>query len=122
MLKGLISIMIWIYFLFVFLQIIAFQINLGMQIPKLGEFFPYSIENGELNPDFNMAIMINIGLLSLFAIPHSLFPRTGVKEILGMNKDGTSLYRSLFVLQSSGALHLLMKYWQPIWKDRIIWN
>lgn len=39
-----------------------------------------------------------------------------------MTTKGVSLYRSLYALHVSTAMHLLMVYWEPVWEDVEIWS
>ncbi len=38
-----------------------------------------------------------------------------------MVTNGISAYRSIYVLQSSIAIHLMMKYWEPLFNDEVLW-
>jgi len=75
-----------------------------------------SIDSGESG---SFAIIINIVLLSIFALQHSIMARPAFK------KWWTTLFnpvieRSIYVLLSSGALILLFWKWQPMTER--VWN
>ena len=105
----------------------GFMINLGHSFPGLLDsmlgagttafLFPYNIDHNPRSDDFNTRLPIDIALLGLFAIPHSVFARPAIKELIGME----SFYRSLYVFKSATCLHLLMKFWQPL-DDTFVWS
>ncbi|HCE54155.1 MAG: hypothetical protein APF83_02810 [Lutibacter sp. BRH_c52] len=104
LLFGLVS---YLIFFVTFLYSIGFVGNL---------IVPRSIDFGESGPS---AILINIVLLSVFAIQHSVMARPAFK------KWWTTIFspvieRSIYVLLSSGALILLFWKWQPMTEN--VWN
>ena len=77
---------------------------------------PKSIDSGESGP---LAMLINIVLLSVFALQHSIMARPVFK------KWWTTIFnpvieRSIYVFLSSGALILLFWKWQPMTEK--IWD
>ena len=60
-----------------------------------------------------MALIVNLVLLSVFAIQHSVMARPGFKK-MWTKIVPKSVERSTYVLLSSGALILMFAYWQPI--------
>ncbi len=113
-LVGFFGVLVWFYFLFVFLEISAFIVNLGHDFPSLGKIFCYNIDyNPTVSSNWMWQTLLNVALLGFFALPHSIFARPVIKERLGKTKkgEGVSAYRSIFVLYTNIALHLLMKYW-----------
>ncbi len=93
--------------------LIAFLYSIGF----VGNFIvPKNIDSGESG---SFAILINIVLLSIFAIQHTIMARPGFKKWLATFLSPAA-ERSLFVLLSSGALLLMFWKWQPM--TDIVWQ
>lgn len=97
------------YFIFfaTFLYSIAFVGNL---------FVTKTIDTGETS---SYAIVINLVLLTVFALQHSIMARPGFKKWWN-TIFGASMERSIYVLFSSLALILIYWKWQPM--TAIVWN
>jgi len=104
LLFGVIS---YVLFLVAFLYAIGFVGNFAV---------PKSIDSGEPG---SFSILINILLLSIFAIQHTIMARPGFKKWLATFFSPAG-ERSLFVLLSSAALLLLYWKWQPMTEE--VWN
>ncbi len=66
-----------------------------------------------------MALAINIGLLSLFAVQHSVMARPGFKKIW-VRIIPQAAERSTYLLFSSLALIVMVAFWQPL--GGVIWE
>ena len=96
-------------FLLTFLYAIGFIGNFGV---------PKSLDSGATDA-WSTALAIDLGLLSLFALQHSIMARQGFKRLLTRVIPAT-VERSTYVLASSLALLLLFSQWRPIGGE--IWN
>lgn len=93
-----------------FLYLIAFVGNLS--------FVPLTVDRG---PDVSLAaaLLINIALIALFGVQHSVMARQGFKRawtrIVPQQAE-----RSVYVLAASATLLLLFAFWRPI--PGIVWS
>lgn len=99
----------YLVFLLAFLYAIGFVGN--MLVPK-------SIDSGLEGP-FMPSILINLGLLSIFAIQHSIMARPAFKKWLNQFIN-QAIERSTYILLSSLALLLIYWKWQPM--TAIVWE
>jgi methanethiol S-methyltransferase len=79
---------------------------------------PKSLDSGPTDP-WLRALTIDLALLSLFAVQHSVMARQGFKRLLNeVIPAGTE--RSTYVLASSLALILLFWQWRPL--GGVVWD
>ena len=98
---------------FVFLGTFSYLIGFTGNI-----LVPKSID-GELSVPIVQALLINFGLILLFAVQHSLMAREAFKK-RWTNIIPSAIERSTYVLVSSVALMILFYFWQPL--GGIVWQ
>lgn len=82
------------------------------------EFMPITINTYHYVP-LSTALSINLALVMVFALQHSLMARSSFKQqITKMIPEAAE--RSTYVLFSGLALGLICLYWQPL--DRFLWQ
>lgn len=92
-----------------FLYAIGFVANFGT---------PTSLDAGASGP-LVPALLVNLGLLTLFALQHSVMARPGFKRAWTRIVPEPA-ERSTYVLLSSVALILLFAYWRPM--GGVVWD
>ena len=81
-------------------------------------FVPKTLSNGGAIEGAN-ALLINIGLILLWGIQHSVMARGWFKDAIA-SLIPHHIERSTYVLASSIVLLVLMHFWQPM--DAVIWQ
>ena len=79
---------------------------------------PKSLDSGPVDP-WPTALAINLGLLGLFAVQHSVMARQGFKRFI-TRIIPAEVERSTYVLASNLAMILLFWQWRPL--GGTIWN
>ncbi len=99
----------YLIFLATFVYVIGFVIDFGVA---------KSVNDGPAMA-WPLALLINLGLLGLFALQHTVMARPGFKQMWSkvMPQAGE---RSTFVLASSIALILLCLFWVPL--QGMLWS
>ena len=104
------GLLVYAFFLLTFLYAIGFTGN--VMVPK-------SIDTGPAVP-LTEALIVDVLLLALFAVQHSLMARRSFKR-WWTGIVPPALERSTFVLAATAALALLLWQWRPI-PEPVVWN
>lgn len=103
------GIVAYLLFFVTFLYAIAFVAGIGV---------PKTIDNG-VTTSAALAVIIDLVLMSIFAIQHSVMARTGFKR-WWTKIVSPALERSTYVLAATLALMLLMWQWRPL--PAVVWH
>lgn len=103
------GIAVYLFFSVTFVFAIGFVSGVGV---------PKTIDNGEAAPLLR-ALAIDLSLMSLFAIQHSVMARRGFKQ-WWTRLISPSVERSTYVLAATLALALLIWQWRPL--PTIVWQ
>jgi len=103
------GVVVYLAFLGVFLYAIAFVGGFGV---------PKTVDSGA-SASMGVAVAIDLGLLLLFAVQHSVMARDWFKE-RWTRLVPRHLERSTYVLAATAVLALIMWGWQPI--PEIVWS
>jgi protein-S-isoprenylcysteine O-methyltransferase Ste14 len=98
------------YLLFLVAAVYGISFTLGGALPT-----PFDVPHTAAP----LAILLNVGLLALFGVQHSLMARAGWKQ-WWTSIIPPALERSLYVLLASALLLALFWFWQPI--PKAIWE
>lgn len=109
LLAALYSVLVYVFFLAVFLYAIGFVESI---------FVPKAIDTGTSGSIVN-SLLIDAGLLVLFAVQHSVMARPGFKRVW-MRVVPPEIERSTFVLFASLALALVCWQWRPL--PQAVWS
>lgn len=112
-------------FLLVFLYLLAFLANLQATpladaIPQIRAIVGRSIDLGRDMGTPASALLINLALIAVFGLQHSVMARPGFKRAW-TRAVPKELERSLYVLIASAVLALLMWQWRPI-PTPVLWH
>lgn len=119
------SIVCYGLFLLLFLYLLAFLGNLQATpladvLSPIPTLVRKSIDLGRDMGSLGSAVFVNVGLIALFGVQHSVMARPGFKRVW-TRVVPKELERSMYVLISSGVLALLMWQWRPI-PTPVLWH
>ncbi|MBX7495649.1 isoprenylcysteine carboxylmethyltransferase family protein [Qipengyuania sp. 6B39] len=83
-----------------------------------GVFVPKTVDSGTA-PATAVALVVNLALILLFGLQHSVMARPGFKAVLTRSIH-PSIERTAYVFATLVALWILFAYWQPM--PRVIWQ
>jgi protein-S-isoprenylcysteine O-methyltransferase Ste14 len=112
-------------FLATFLYLLAFLSNLQATpladvFPAIGTLLSRSIDLGHDMVSPQSAVLVDVGLLLLFGVQHSVMARPGFKRAW-TRAVPKELERSVYVLIASVVLAVLMWQWRPI-PTPVLWH
>lgn len=85
----------------------------------LGAISPRTVDNPPSDLALAPALLINISLIALFGVQHSVMARQGFKRAWTKFVPRPA-ERSVYVLMASLVLILMFRFWQPI--DAVVWS
>lgn len=114
----------YLVFLPTFLYLIAFVGNLQTTalvevIPALAWLVPHSMSFGRETGPVGLAMVINLALIALFGVQHSVMARSGFKAWLKKTLPAPA-ERSVYVMISSLVLIVLFWQWRPL--GPVLWS
>jgi protein-S-isoprenylcysteine O-methyltransferase Ste14 len=109
-LNMLFAVVAYAIFFATFLYLIAFVGNVAV--------VPRTVDSGPSAAPAT-ALIINIGLIALFGVQHSVMARKGFKQ-WWTRVVPVAAERSVYVLMASAALIILMSLWRPI--EGTVWS
>ncbi|MCX2680191.1 isoprenylcysteine carboxylmethyltransferase family protein [Galbibacter sp. EGI 63066] len=115
------AIVCYVIFFATFLYLIGFVENVT-QFEFAKEYtslFPKTVDFGVSSMGLLSAVLVNLGLIALFGLQHSVMARPGFKESWTKIVP-KPIERSTYVLLASIMLMVLYYFWQPI--DLSIWD
>jgi len=85
----------------------------------LGALSPKTVDNPPSTLPLGAALVINVGLIALFGVQHSVMARQEFKRAWTKVVPRPA-ERSMYVLLASLTLIVLFRFWQPI--DSVVWS
>lgn len=102
-----------------FVTFVWFVLFVGDIREVMGYAVPTTVDAARLSASTGTAVMIDVALVALFGIHHSVAARMGFKDKLTRTLP-KSVERSTYVLVASALLAALMWYWHPI--NQAVWT
>jgi protein-S-isoprenylcysteine O-methyltransferase Ste14 len=119
------SIACYAAFLGVFVYLLAFLCNLQTTAlaaawPEIQTLVPYAIDVGRDMGSVGAAVLIDVVLIALFGLQHSVMARPGFKRVW-TRVVPKAVERSTYVLIASATLALLLWQWRPL-PTPVLWQ
>lgn len=108
----------WFILAFALASYVLFLVTIGYAVAFLGNLFVDRTIDAAARVPLREALMVNIGLLLIFAVQHSGMARVPFKLWLSRWLP-RELVRSTFVLASSMTFIAVMLFWQPM--GGVVW-
>jgi methanethiol S-methyltransferase len=80
---------------------------------------PFNIDHGPPQAPLAVAVMVDLALISIFGLQHSVMARQGFKRAWTRIVPH-QLERSVYVLCASAALIVMFLFWKPI--PKVVWD
>lgn len=109
----------WTILLFGILSYLVFLGTIAYGIGFFGNLFVARTIDGVATVPLGRALIVNIGLIALFAVQHSGMARPRFKQWMWNYVDPAAV-RSVYVLMSCMVLIALMVLWQPM--GGVVWS
>lgn len=103
------AVIVYLLFFATFLYLIAFTADM---------FVPKSVDSGAA-PGLGTALLVNLGLIALFGVQHSVMARPAFKEKLTRTLH-PAIERATYVLATLVVLWAIFAFWQPI--PQVLWS
>jgi protein-S-isoprenylcysteine O-methyltransferase Ste14 len=113
------GVVVYAVFFATFLYLVAFVGNLSHAVPALAPLVPHTVDNGGAAAPVGVALAIDVALILVFGLQHSVMARTGFKAWLHRQLPPAA-ERSVYVLLASLMLMLLFWQWRPI--PALLWS
>ena len=118
------SLVAYAAFLASFLLLLVFLTNatalpLPAALAPLAALIPATVDHGREAGGLIGALVVDLGLITLFAMQHSIMARSGFKAWL-TQRVARPVERSVFVLAASVCLTLLCTLWAPL--PQVLWQ
>ena len=112
-----------VYLLFGVVAYLIFFVTFLYLIAFVGDlpFVPRTVDRGGPAGDLGIALAVDIGLIALFGLQHSIMARQGFKRAWTRIVP-EPIERSVYVLFSSAALILMFLLWRPLPVAGSLWT
>jgi protein-S-isoprenylcysteine O-methyltransferase Ste14 len=114
MLSGAVGLAAYCYGFWALLNFYIWIVDVPIPDQFKNYFLVNRIDAGSVQLDLMDSALINIGLFLAFGISHVVFARPSFKQFIMYYAYGKRFERSMYLVQSSVLLQLMMVYWTPM--------